>query len=444
MADIGRLAARLFSSDLEVAVGSGILVGEQHVLTCAHVVNAALNRDEDCTELPEGEVVIFLDFPTGEQNSVVQSATVIKNTWRPTNNDAKTRKLEDAVLLKLDSCVDFDGDANPWSDWENAEYLNNPFKAIGFSNEGGIWIDGECQGGNDRGWIQLDSDKHDITTGCSGGPVFDKQSHSLIGMLVAEYQEGKQRIAYLIPTRRLKEILPPTLFFSKETPKHYLKKSNTNLAKLLAKMLDRVELVKSIEKTLNKCEKKRHHCFMFDCIHDDKPECFARHLQLKPHLKDYHSNTGMKDKLKFTDLSTGSAEECFEQKLLEKVGDIQNWLATGRSNLVVYTSINLENGIGAHVNTISAFLAKIEKMCPEKKQVIVLIGCYREDVGFMGRFQQKKELKKIEHCGVVLLEPLKEINSGDLSNWFKELPNNISEQFDDDKLHTGRPYASAP
>ncbi len=60
--DLTRAIARIFDTSAE-PVGAGILVGERHILTCAHVVNDALGRGKDCLDRPPFEVEIQLDFP---------------------------------------------------------------------------------------------------------------------------------------------------------------------------------------------------------------------------------------------------------------------------------------------------------------------------------------------------------------------------------------------
>ncbi|MFN2494469.1 MAG: hypothetical protein ABR608_00965 [Pseudonocardiaceae bacterium] len=51
------LAVRLLRADGNTA-GVGVLVGPQQILTCAHVVNATLGRDERAQDQPTGEVTI--------------------------------------------------------------------------------------------------------------------------------------------------------------------------------------------------------------------------------------------------------------------------------------------------------------------------------------------------------------------------------------------------
>jgi len=454
--EIGKLTARLFLSSLKdnpgdqgerkarsrYTIGSGILVGDDLVLTCGHVVNAALNRDEMDQTPPDVGEILLLDFPTTEINAGLHYARVITDKWFPPSDSADTRHLEDAVLLQLDSPVEFDIKDLSCVNWSDADYPDKAFKAIGFSQEGGIWIDGECQGRNADGWIQLDSDKYDISTGCSGGPVFDQESFQLIGMMVAEYSgttssttssSEKHKTAYLISTRRLGEILPSQLYAVTEATPRTVQNAAPELAKQLSCILDRVQHLKKVEGFLNTNRDKRHPCFLFEFIEEDMPEFFARQLQLRPYLKNYHPQRGIGERLDITDLSQGNPDESFKQKLQDKVGDIRKWLETGQFRKVVYTTIELNKGVSTYTNTINQFLAEIEANTPNL-QVVVLVGCCRKPAGFWGRRQQATELKKIGQSGSILLEPLPEVNSGELVNWMKELPTNITEQFDNHQL----------
>src|ERR1041384_7158923 len=60
--------------------GMGVLVGERQVVTCAHVVNAALGRGHRSQQRPDRETTLQLVFPLvpGEP---VRSATVV--AWEP-------------------------------------------------------------------------------------------------------------------------------------------------------------------------------------------------------------------------------------------------------------------------------------------------------------------------------------------------------------------------
>ena len=59
-------------------VGAGFLVGEQHILTCAHVVAGALGLADDASEKPQASV--SLDVPRVAPGQFLTARVVM---WRP-------------------------------------------------------------------------------------------------------------------------------------------------------------------------------------------------------------------------------------------------------------------------------------------------------------------------------------------------------------------------
>jgi hypothetical protein len=94
---------RIWGSDGTV-VGAGFLIQSQYVLTCAHVVNQALNLPPEGAEKPAVEATVSLDFPILLTSPVVraqrlQSEVVV---WSPVDRE---RAFQDIAILKiLDSC----------------------------------------------------------------------------------------------------------------------------------------------------------------------------------------------------------------------------------------------------------------------------------------------------------------------------------------------------
>ncbi|MFC6084829.1 trypsin-like serine protease, partial [Sphaerisporangium aureirubrum] len=66
--------------------GAAVLITEHHVLTCAHVVNAALGRPPTATTRPES--LINLDFPAAPGTPRVQAA-VAEDGWFPIEPDER-------------------------------------------------------------------------------------------------------------------------------------------------------------------------------------------------------------------------------------------------------------------------------------------------------------------------------------------------------------------
>jgi len=61
-------------------VGAGFLVTPQHIITCAHVVNTALGRNEQTTDLPTAEIV--LDFPLLKNQNLLRATILLVDRLR--------------------------------------------------------------------------------------------------------------------------------------------------------------------------------------------------------------------------------------------------------------------------------------------------------------------------------------------------------------------------
>src|SRR5579859_4168083 len=86
---------RVFKADGEV-VGTGFLVGETKVLTCAHVVATALGISDTQPQIPETQV--YLDFPLIAPGHKLIARVI---AWQPVRDDGGG----DIALLSLDSTV---------------------------------------------------------------------------------------------------------------------------------------------------------------------------------------------------------------------------------------------------------------------------------------------------------------------------------------------------
>src|SRR5215469_15997886 len=65
-------------------VGAGFLVGERHILTCAHVISQALGLAKTPVDPPQG--LISLDFPLVAPRTILKSRVV---QWFPPQPDGR-------------------------------------------------------------------------------------------------------------------------------------------------------------------------------------------------------------------------------------------------------------------------------------------------------------------------------------------------------------------
>jgi hypothetical protein len=82
MAEAGpeRFTVRILGADGRVR-GLGVLVGEFHIVTCAHVVNSVLGREQRAQPQPEPDVRVLVDFPFLDDHSRPLPSTVV--VWLP-------------------------------------------------------------------------------------------------------------------------------------------------------------------------------------------------------------------------------------------------------------------------------------------------------------------------------------------------------------------------
>ncbi|HWR49177.1 MAG TPA: hypothetical protein VN327_16445 [Pseudonocardiaceae bacterium] len=59
-----RYVVRVLRAGSSAAAGVGLVVGDREILTCAHVVNVALGREQRTQEAPGPDVRVQVDFPT--------------------------------------------------------------------------------------------------------------------------------------------------------------------------------------------------------------------------------------------------------------------------------------------------------------------------------------------------------------------------------------------
>ena len=180
-------------------VGTGFVVSDRLVATCAHVVDAAHAQPGD--SLP-------IQFLKGETTS--RSAYVVPDFWRDANK-------EDVAILKLTEPLPKGVTPITLGDSLNLSQVceSKELRGYGFpegEQDDGLWADIAVVGqlpGSER--LQLKS--QEIEPGFSGGPVLDPKNGIVVGMIhairEADPETGRNRdTAFANPATILRSILP--------------------------------------------------------------------------------------------------------------------------------------------------------------------------------------------------------------------------------------------
>ncbi|MFJ8081303.1 trypsin-like peptidase domain-containing protein [Streptomyces sp. NPDC096205] len=195
--DLPTAVAQVLAPDGRVA-GTGFLVAEDVVVTCAHVVEAAGGGPG---------APVLLSFPHVGAERV--EGTVPEELWRPSD-------AEDVAFVRL-TAVPVGARVLPLGSAEGCR--GHQVQSYGFPTQAradGHWgygVAGHMLRATEVRGAQLQlTGANDLTTGFSGGPVLDEQTGLVLGMLTEitapdVYQRGLG-IAYATPTEVLREILP--------------------------------------------------------------------------------------------------------------------------------------------------------------------------------------------------------------------------------------------
>ncbi|MFE7354683.1 trypsin-like peptidase domain-containing protein [Streptomyces sp. NPDC057543] len=198
--------------------GAGFLTGERDVVTCAHVVAAALGL-EDAQADPEGPGAtdagcepgrppagrLHLDFPLSAPGRPV-GATVV--AWVPVQADG----TGDIAVLRLAEPAP--PEASQARLVEDGAVAELQVRTVGFplGDDAGVYSAGLLRGRQATGWFQYDTDpasQFTVQRGFSGAPVWDRDLGGVVGMVVTTDVDRGRRTAYMIPTSTLCAAWPP-------------------------------------------------------------------------------------------------------------------------------------------------------------------------------------------------------------------------------------------
>ncbi|MFC8618702.1 trypsin-like peptidase domain-containing protein [Micromonospora purpureochromogenes] len=187
-------------------VGAAFLIDSARLLTCAHVVQAALGP-EAVAPGPADAVVVSVSFPLVAPGRRL-AALVLPQHWQPGQPDGSG----DYAVLQLVAPAPVGARPVRLARPGQAGTRDRVCRVFGFPRAlpEGRWFEGWVVGPIGGGWIQLanrSDSGYQIEPGFSGAPVWDSRLRCVIGMIVAVDQvvrpQPARPAAFMIPIRRL-------------------------------------------------------------------------------------------------------------------------------------------------------------------------------------------------------------------------------------------------
>ncbi|MGH3771710.1 MAG: trypsin-like peptidase domain-containing protein, partial [Pseudonocardiaceae bacterium] len=198
--------------------GVGFVVGERHILTCAHVVNTALGRAPRTQEAPGPQARVQVEFPIlgDAEGAPLRSCRVV--AWVPPPVSG-TAGGDVAGLMLVGE--DLPAGAGPARLAEAGDVRDAEVAVFGYPGEpprrqDGAWALCRLRGAVGAGMIQLDADSEAAfraQPGYSGSPavVAGDAGDGVVGMLAVASRDGDARDAYAIPIAHLVDAWPDVL-----------------------------------------------------------------------------------------------------------------------------------------------------------------------------------------------------------------------------------------
>ncbi|MFN6034010.1 MAG: trypsin-like peptidase domain-containing protein, partial [Dolichospermum sp.] len=192
--------ARIYNKQGKV-VGAGFLLTQYHLLTCAHVITAALGIVTNTQDSPTETIEV--DFPLIAPGQKVKANVAF---WQPVNPG---QSKEDIAGLQIDDTLPTG--VSPVKLVTTSDYWQHKFRIFGFpqGHDTGVWADGELRDIQATRWIQIEAIKvpgYQIELGFSGSPVWDESLQGVVGMAVAaEKKREGVKAAFMMPTTVLVE-----------------------------------------------------------------------------------------------------------------------------------------------------------------------------------------------------------------------------------------------
>lgn len=186
------------SSGEEAHIGLGFLVAADLVVTCAHVVNACLQRDMLCVDQPSDKDLVSLSFPiVGDR--IQGQARVIG--WEPPGENGI-----DCAILRLTHPSPPEVGFTLLSVIERRDMRKDDLSVYGSlePHHPGTHVSASLSGNVAVGWTQLNIEGQGrIKPGFSGGAIWNYDQRAAIGMVVARPTDHDGTIGYFLSAERI-------------------------------------------------------------------------------------------------------------------------------------------------------------------------------------------------------------------------------------------------
>ncbi|WP_329484214.1 serine protease [Kribbella sp. NBC_01484] len=190
--------------DQHTVVGLGTYVAPDIVLTCRHVVQDA--TDVGSASIDRGAVVkVDMPFAAGTAKTVAAEVVVEFTSVLGAPRDLAVLRLvhrTDGMAIKDSAPLSLEA---PW---------HRKFAAFGCppGHDTGVWATGRILGPTTSGLIALEAESqtgYQIENGFSGGPVFDHDTGTILGIVVSRERKREVRGGFMLPVSEIANAWTP-------------------------------------------------------------------------------------------------------------------------------------------------------------------------------------------------------------------------------------------
>ncbi len=199
--------------------GVGFVVDDTHVLTCAHVVNTALGRDQRAQDKPGPQIRVQVDFPILGGAAGAPSRSCLVQAWAPPPSSGVSGGDVAGLVVVGEGLP---ARAGPARLIDPAAIRNVVAGVFGYPGDpprqvNGAWSELRLRGAVGGGIIQLDTGSESAIRaqpGYSGSPVVvvgEAGDDVVLGMLAVASGDAATRDAYAIPVSELARAWPDVM-----------------------------------------------------------------------------------------------------------------------------------------------------------------------------------------------------------------------------------------